>query len=435
MTKSWLGLQFAEENRSKLSWILQLRFFALGGLATGGVLAPSFGFLPTVYFDIFAVTWILLLSWNLYSWFFVLRSSQSVAPVDLFSQLVVDLSAMTMVLSLTGGIYNPFSVFLLIYAVMAAMTLERLGILVFLILFLASLGYLQWQPDVAHLELRGEITRSLFFVSLSAVGLLFSYLMLSYRHRLKGIQLHLQVLKEKEDRLDRLKLAGAMAAGFSHEFSSPLYSLRLNLERIHRHQVTDDSTEALGSLDDCERILKNLTENGLKSRQLQIERVSISEVLHQWVFLYQKQHPDRWIEVSTEGVLATDFLEVPLAPLQQSFFDLIDNAFEATPLDRSPRVVVIRLSKENALGESMICLAVENRGEPIPEIVMAKWGEPFVTSKTDGTGLGLFNALTLVKAMGGDLQVVYPASGQTEIRMLIPTLPEKANDGSRRVME
>jgi signal transduction histidine kinase len=52
--------------------------------------------------------------------------------------------------------------------------------------------------------------------------------------------------------------------------------------------------------------------------------------------------------------------------------------------------------------------------------VLEKWGEPFVTTKENGTGLGLFNALTLVQAMGGRLEIIREPKSRTRVRLAFP---------------
>jgi two-component system sensor histidine kinase RegB len=232
---------------------------------------------------------------------------------------------------------------------------------------------------------------------------------------LEDLQERVELLKRQQDRLDRLKVAGAIAAGFSHEFSSPLYSLKLRVERLVRGAegaLRDDALAARDAIAECERILATMTQTGLKADQLELEKTAVSALFRDWVEEYLRAFPSIRLELETE-LSSEHWIEAPIRPLKRSFFDLLDNAREA--LEGEP---VIRL-RVRALDGSLR-VTILNEGKELPEVVLEKWGEPFVTTKTDGTGLGLFNALSLVQAMGGELSIERVGRRATQVEFSIP---------------
>jgi two-component system sensor histidine kinase RegB len=284
-----------------------------------------------------------------------------------------------------------------------------------------SLGYLQWNPDVSHLDLRGTVTRPVIFLSYALIALILSALARGLSRALAGLRESVVSLKKRQERLDRLRLAGAMAAGFSHEFSTPLYTLKLRLERIRRASEAEagpvslrsDILAASEAIEHCERILRSLTDNGLKARHLSLELLPVGKTVAGWVDEYRSRG-DKTPMIFTSRVSAETMLEMPTQPLRQSFFDLIDNACEAREGDGEVEIELREARTETGVE---IQLSVLNEGPEFAPVVLEKWGEPFVTTKENGTGLGVFNALTLAQAMGGALTVVREPRRRTRVRM------------------
>jgi signal transduction histidine kinase len=90
--------------------------------------------------------------------------------------------------------------------------------------------------------------------------------------------------------------------------------------------------------------------------------------------------------------------QVPPLALAQVFLSLLDNADEAAPPGTPIEV-------ELASKGDQVVISFSDRGPGIAGCVRRHFGEPFVTTKPQGTGLGLYNALTLAQALGGDLTV------------------------------
>jgi signal transduction histidine kinase len=99
--------------------------------------------------------------------------------------------------------------------------------------------------------------------------------------------------------------------------------------------------------------------------------------------------------------------------IAQTFLSLLDNAYEsacANPL------IEIDITDQ----DKFICLEFRDRGCGVPREIMNHLGEPFVTSKATGTGLGLYNAISLLQALGGNLEVMDRSGGGTIVKLTIP---------------
>jgi signal transduction histidine kinase len=127
-------------------------------------------------------------------------------------------------------------------------------------------------------------------------------------------------------------------------------------------------------------------------------------------------HPERTLTVVTEGDLGGEWDERRLA---QALGYLLTNA-----LEHGRAGGTVRLSVTGA-GEDVI-VEVHNEGNPIPPDLLPLIFDPFRRAserrrmRSKGLGLGLYLALQIVKAHGGDLQVESSTEAGTNLRVTIP---------------
>ena len=80
--------------------------------------------------------------------------------------------------------------------------------------------------------------------------------------------------------------------------------------------------------------------------------------------------------------------------LTQALLNLVINAIQA--VERKGRVEV-----SAAVADGMVCVAVSDNGPGIPPEKLASIFDPYFTTKTEGSGLGLWIAQQIVTAHGG----------------------------------
>jgi signal transduction histidine kinase len=94
--------------------------------------------------------------------------------------------------------------------------------------------------------------------------------------------------------------------------------------------------------------------------------------------------------------------------LRQVVLNLIMNAIDASPEGGTVRIT--ESCEPGESGHSKVVLRIQDDGPGIPEGVRPRLFEAFVTSKPNGTGLGLAVASSIVAEHGGDL-VLEPSHG------------------------
>jgi C4-dicarboxylate-specific signal transduction histidine kinase len=100
--------------------------------------------------------------------------------------------------------------------------------------------------------------------------------------------------------------------------------------------------------------------------------------------------------------------------IEQALVNLVLNAIEAVA-NSDLRQVVIRLTS----AQQSALIDVIDSGPGVSSAIRNKLFEPFATNKPDGVGLGLATARDLVRALGGEIELV-DAERKTCFRMRLP---------------
>jgi signal transduction histidine kinase len=87
----------------------------------------------------------------------------------------------------------------------------------------------------------------------------------------------------------------------------------------------------------------------------------------------------------------------------------------------------VRIAGER--GEQHYRIAIDDDGPGMPPDVIARCLEPFFTTKTRGTGLGLPIARRVVDEHGGTLTVSSDAGRGTRVAVELPLVPTDAPPG------
>jgi two-component system NtrC family sensor kinase len=225
--------------------------------------------------------------------------------------------------------------------------------------------------------------------------------------QLKDLRLaneHLTRAQEELVSAERLATVGRLAAGVAHEVGNPLSGIlgylsllggQAGASRETREYVDRIETE----VHRINGILRGLLDLGRPPRPT-LTPVEVAPVAETSVRLvaagpdFQGVHAT--VEVSPELVVLAD-----AGPLSQVLINLLLNAAQA-----AGGAGVVRLVAQ-AEPEGLVRIDVLDNGPGIPADVRPRLFEPFFTTKPGGkgTGLGLAVSQSLVRAMGGTLEV------------------------------
>lgn len=231
----------------------------------------------------------------------------------------------------------------------------------------------------------------------TATGTLLSVLCI-----LHDITMYKQMMREIA-RLDRLNLIGEMAAGIGHEVRNPMTTVRGFLQVLQRKPEYQPQYEffqlMIEELDRANSIISEFLSLA-KNKPVHLEEQSLTQIVQSLLPLMQ-----------ADATLTDNYLEAALEPvppipldekeIRQLLLNLVRNGIEAMPHGG-------RLLLRTYLEPGHVCLEVSDQGPGIPAEILAKLGTPFLTTKQNGTGLGLAVCYSIVARHNATL---YPNSG------------------------
>lgn len=226
---------------------------------------------------------------------------------------------------------------------------------------------------------------------------------------------------------ERLAAIGQLSAGIAHEIGSPLNVVLGHAELIHElveHEGAKKSANKIA--DQVERISKIL--GGLMrfagDREAKMEDVDLTKLVEESCDLLQMAARDAKVELegSTDDCCGGQ-VHGDAGQLQQVLTNLILNAIQACrPGDR------VGVSCEST--EETYTLIVQDDGCGIPDDLVDRIFDPFVTTKDvgSGTGLGLAVSYGIVKEHGGDMTVDSEPGVGTTFVVSLPKKPPVTED-------
>lgn len=98
--------------------------------------------------------------------------------------------------------------------------------------------------------------------------------------------------------------------------------------------------------------------------------------------------------------------------------NLLENSLQA----RTDATVVLRLDRE---GRELVC-RIDDDGPGIPAEERSRLFEPFVSGRTNGTGLGLALADRIIRQMGGTIEIGDSPQGGARFTIRLPLFSGKS---------
>ena len=383
---------------AKVLWLVKLRWLAVALFFILSIPGLTFSLLDQASMPIYIGIVGVIALFNFFTQTLLTGNQKPVSPLLICFQLAFDLFALWAILLVSGGFANPFVILFLLNASLGGALIPGRLSWPFLLLTHTLLGSLQFEYIAGHFS---------FDASLLAIVLTSHVMVFSFWVVMRSLGGYLEAqhrLQEKarfiSERQDRLRALGALAAGFSHEFASPLNTAKIRLERAMRHQPSEDIIEALQAIQNCEDVIHQMNASQLDTRDFQNKKLNISGLLNDIVDSWKEGNPSALVDIQIDH---PESATIPPLTFAQVMLNLLDNAEHAAP----SKLILISLKM---IGESHE-LSVKDEGAGFPDAILTKIGEPFVTNKPEGTGLGLYVSQLFAQSLGGELSVANEGLG------------------------
>jgi PAS domain S-box-containing protein len=240
-------------------------------------------------------------------------------------------------------------------------------------------------------------------------------------------------IEERERLRDRLAALGEMAAAIAHEVKNPLASIEVMAGVLKRQLSTQpEAQDALSVIIKEAKMANAIVVEVLefvRPIQLQVERVSIDDVLKDSITLAESKMRRGVVTIRTE--LADDLPELFADPhqLRQLFSNLLANAFEALGGQGHVDIRGMLLPGDDVpTGEldaqaPQVVIEVRDSGPGIAPDDLERIFSPFFTTKPQGTGLGLAIVRKVVDAHDGRIHAASASDHGATFRITLPVVP------------
>lgn len=393
------------ENHLRASLIISLRWVIM---MVEFLVALTYGFRNQLNWGNYAIVVVSIMALVIFNTVITIRlkEKKKVSTLSLAVQLLFDLFQLFIFLKLIMSQSNPLVEIFYLPLIVGIITLPILWNFFFTIIIGIHVGSFYLSSHADHHNYH-HFYSHLFTISLLWVTL--NLLMSFIRH----FQTRLTSVQNYKQRMDHLKVVGAMTSGFCHQMATPLNTIKLRLDRMNRNQdfSKDDINSALMALGQCEQALRDLS-------QLKVEKtVGLNEVIDIKSFcenLIKNSYPELTLQIDEK----VQTLSCHPQLLTQTLLDLFDNAFDSS----ESRDIVLKIYQNS----DFINFEVINHKASLPESVIEKLGEPFNSTKELGAGLGLFNAFNSALVMRGNFKIFNSSNNVHALLSLPLVMAEEA---------
>lgn len=211
-------------------------------------------------------------------------------------------------------------------------------------------------------------------------------------------------LREQLQQANRLATLGQITAGLGHEIRQPLAAMRVYAENGQRLLEAGREGEAAENFDRIAQLAGRIGE--ITAEQLHFSRrsadeprlITLGEVIDGSLLLLRDQIRQNGIVIDLPPPeAAATTVRARHVQLEQVLVNLLQNAVQACGAGGGQIALAI------TAGGGMVRLAVSDSGPGVPPHLRDSLFQPFVTSRSEGIGLGLAISRDIMRQLGGEL--------------------------------
>ena len=355
-----------------------------------------------------------------------LRRGASIAPLELLGHLLIDVSLLVGLLWLTGGISNPLISYLLVLLAVSATLLPRLMVIgfamastalytFFLLLDLSSDQQMAMSGDMQEMTFQLHLVGMwvIFVVSAALITVFITRMAEGIRRR----ELTLAKAREEALRSEQLIAIGTLAAGTAHALGTPLSTMSVLLsdldelatENLGVPEVKEDISVLRQQVTRCRNSLTQLTRYYHKDEGRSEQTIPISAFIEDVRDYLTNIHPRSNIQITLYNIDNKN-LNSDLS-IKHALINIIENGIKAA---KDKVTLELRVSRAD------LTITIADDGPGIPAEVMENLGEPFISVRNQGKGLGIYLANASISRLGGSIEMSNRVEGGAVTRITLP---------------
>ena len=316
--------------------------------------------------------------------------------------LIIDIIQLGILIYLTGGISNPFSIFLLIPSVFASSNLGlRTNLLLVLFTLVAIIILTFYSKDLPS-PLNDHFHISPYYYFSIPVALIIALIFLNYFAIIFGAESRLR--KEALNKMEEIMAKehemlslGGQAAAAAHSLGTPLSTIKIITQELNKQlkdqkDVYQDIKLLSSQVERCDEILKKLSLNPSEEDSFIDEDINMRTYLKDIISSFKETSNNDFILNTNQ-----DSNSKKITKSIEIIYGLRNFIGNANKFCKKKIYITLKSDNENTE------VIIEDDGEGYPSDILSKIGEPYLKSiKTTnkekiGLGLGLFIGKTLLE--------------------------------------
>ena len=316
--------------------------------------------------------------------------------------LMIDIFQLGSLIYLTGGIINPFVIFLLIPSVFASSNLGIRTNLFLVITTILMIVFLTFYSEDLPAPLNNHFHVDPYYYYSIPIAFIIALIFLNYfaivfgsesRKRKEALSKMEEIMAQEHEMLS----LGGQAAAAAHSLGTPLSTIKIISQELKdqlqdRKELTSDIELLSSQVERCNQILKRLSLNPIEEDEFIDDDLTMKDYIKEIIFSFQETSDKEFIfnfDQDSNSKKITKSIEIVYG-----LRNFIGNANKF-----SKNKIFISLKSDLNFTE----INIEDDGEGYPNDILSKIGEPYLKTIKDidkekiGLGLGLFIGKTLLE--------------------------------------
>jgi signal transduction histidine kinase len=342
---------------------------------------------------------------TVYSLMALIRIVVSEKPVGHFD-FILDIIFISAMVHVSFAVYSYLTLFYLFPIFFSSLTIRNRQIFIYPVIATICYGIIF---GVKGVLLTGE---SLFNISLHAVSFfLISIAAYNLNQRTARQERYIKSLEE-----ERIKMLGyerlyRVSADLAHEIRNPLASISAAVQFMKEGKNSQEFVEMLGT--ETARLTTLVNDFLMFSRPTDAPKDKVDLSAMARVIMDRYKGDIKIAADIDDGIV----IEANRVYLESALNNIVKNASEAA---RSAILIRVKQNSQSDVVPGEITFEVEDDGPGIDESMKERIFEPFMTTKKDGTGLGLALAFRVITSFGGNIVAGVSSSGGAKMVVVLP---------------